>query len=84
VDSVRIDDGVEHSVELTADRLAAADAVVITTDHRCVDYDFVTEHAAIVVDPRNAIAGTRGAIVYPIAGPPRLPADATSEALQPA
>ncbi|MGD8497242.1 MAG: nucleotide sugar dehydrogenase, partial [Gemmatimonadales bacterium] len=37
VDSVRIDDGVEHSVELTADRLAAADAVVITTDHRCVD-----------------------------------------------
>jgi UDP-N-acetyl-D-glucosamine dehydrogenase len=80
VAEVRIDDGVESSVELTAERLAAADAVVITTDHRKVDYGFVTEHAAIVVDPRNAVSETRGAIVYPIAGPPRSPA----EMLQPA
>lgn len=80
VAEVRIDGGVEKSVELTAERLAAADAVVITTDHRCVDYGFVTEHASIVVDPRNAVAETRGAVVYPIAGPARSPA----EMLQPA
>ena len=82
VEQVRIDDGVEQSVELTAELLAEMDAVVITTDHKRVDYDFVTEHASIVVDPRNAIATTRGATVYPIAGPPRLPAEA--EELQPA
>ncbi|MFW6039746.1 MAG: nucleotide sugar dehydrogenase [Gemmatimonadota bacterium] len=82
VDEVRVDGGTERSVELTAERLAGADAVVITTDHRCVDYGFVTEHAEIVVDPRNAISETRGAIVYPIAGPPRRPAEAGS--LQPA
>lgn len=82
VEQVRIDDGVERSVALTAERLARADAVVVTTDHSCVDYGFVTEHAAIVVDPRNAISETRGATVYPIAGPPRLSIE--DEALQPA
>jgi UDP-N-acetyl-D-glucosamine dehydrogenase len=82
VAEVRIDDGRERSVELTAERLAQSDAVVITTDHQCVDYGFVTEHAGIVVDPRNAISETRGATVYPIAGPPRLPTG--TESLQPA
>jgi UDP-N-acetyl-D-glucosamine dehydrogenase len=84
VESVRIDDGIEHSVKLTAERLAAADAVVVTTDHSCVDYGFVTEHATIVVDPRNAIKDAGNAIVYPIAGPPRMPAEAGAEKLQPA
>lgn len=82
VEEVRIDDGRERSVELTAERLAGVDAVVITTDHQCVDYGFVTEHAEIIVDPRNAISETRGATVYPISGPPRHPAQA--ESLQPA
>lgn len=82
VEEVRIDDGTERSVELTAERLAGADAIVITTDHQCVDYGFVTEHAEIIVDPRNAISETRGATVYPISGPPRHPAD--TESLQPA
>ena len=82
VAEVRVDGGTERSVELSAERLARADAVVVTTDHRCVDYGFVTEHAQIVVDPRNAIGVTRGATVYPIAGPPRMPAGV--ESLQPA
>lgn len=85
VSSVRMEGGVERSVELTAERLEGADAVVVTTDHSCVDYEFVTEHAAIVVDPRNAIGATMGAVVYPISGPPRLPEDAAeaTEKLQP-
>ena len=70
---VVVDDREFASQELTEKCLSGADAVVITTDHRVVDYGFVTEHAAIVVDPRNAISQTRGATIYPIAGPPRMP-----------
>jgi len=80
VGTVRLDDQEVDSVALTAECLGKADAVVVTTDHRVVDYGFVTEHAAIVVDPRNAIRETRGATVYPIAGPARVP----EESLQPA
>lgn len=72
VAQVRFEDHVLESQELSAELLASVDAVVITTDHRSVDYGFVTEHASIVVDPRNAIRETRGATVYPIAGPPRV------------
>ena len=44
------------SVELTADRLAASDAILICTDHDSVDYSFVVRHARLVVDTRNATA----------------------------
>ena len=54
--------GVTHTgVDLTASRLAAADAVVIVTDHAAVDYQFVVDHAALVIDSRNALAKTRAA-----------------------
>jgi UDP-N-acetyl-D-glucosamine dehydrogenase len=42
-----------HSRELTAEALAAADAVVIITDHSNIDYQFIVDHAALVVDTRN-------------------------------
>lgn len=48
-----------HSVALTPATLAAADVVVIITDHRSVDYQAVVDHAALVVDSRNATAGLR-------------------------
>jgi UDP-N-acetyl-D-glucosamine dehydrogenase len=41
-------------VELTAENLAAAEAVVIITDHRKIDYCWVLQHARLVVDTRNA------------------------------
>jgi UDP-N-acetyl-D-glucosamine dehydrogenase len=51
--------GVTHTgVDLTAERLAAADAVVIITDHTAVDYQFVVNNAALVIDSRNALAKT--------------------------
>jgi UDP-N-acetyl-D-glucosamine dehydrogenase len=34
--------------------LAAQDCVVIVTDHTAFDYDFIAQHARIVVDTRNA------------------------------
>jgi UDP-N-acetyl-D-glucosamine dehydrogenase len=50
-----------HSVDLTADVLARADAVLIVTDHSNLDYDFIVEHARLVVDSRNATARCRDA-----------------------
>ena len=45
-----------YSVDLTPETLAAADVVVIVTDHRSVDYQRVVDHAALIVDTRNATA----------------------------
>jgi UDP-N-acetyl-D-glucosamine dehydrogenase len=49
------------SIELSPDSLSAADAVVIVTDHRSVDYQLVVDHARVIVDSRNATAGLKGA-----------------------
>jgi UDP-N-acetyl-D-glucosamine dehydrogenase len=43
-----------RSVELTTEALAAADCVMITTDHTAYDYDFIVRNAKVVVDTRNA------------------------------
>jgi UDP-N-acetyl-D-glucosamine dehydrogenase len=49
------------SQELTAAYLAGQDCVVIATDHSSYDYDFIVQHAALVVDTRNATKNvTRG------------------------
>ncbi len=51
----------EHGVvekgltELTAEKLAAADLVMVTTAHTTVDYDFVAEHADLIFDTKNAM-----------------------------
>jgi UDP-N-acetyl-D-glucosamine dehydrogenase len=50
------EDGQEfHSVELTPDVVAAADCVMIVTDHTAVDYQMIKRKAKLVVDTRNAI-----------------------------
>ncbi len=56
VPSFREDGHEAHGVALTKDELAKADAVVVVTDHTTVDYQFVVDHAAMVVDTRNALA----------------------------
>ncbi len=49
------------SSELTPEFLATRDCVLIATDHSAYDYEFLVEHAPLVVDTRNATAGvTRG------------------------
>ncbi len=45
------------SVELTAETIAAADVVLIVTDHDGIDYNAIAKHAKLVVDTRNAMAG---------------------------
>ncbi len=44
----------KSSVPLTEESLRNYDAVVISTDHSAYDWDFVVEHAQLVVDTRNA------------------------------
>ena len=42
-------------VELTAEELAATDAVVVVTDHAIVDYQLVVEKSQLILDTRNAL-----------------------------
>lgn len=43
-----------ESMELSDDALAAADCVLILTDHSAIDYQRVVDQARLVVDTRNA------------------------------
>jgi UDP-N-acetyl-D-glucosamine dehydrogenase len=45
-----------RSVPLNPESLANVDAALIITDHSCVDYGMVVDHAPLVVDSRNATA----------------------------
>ncbi len=50
------EDGQEfRSVELTPELVAAADCVMIVTDHSSVDYRMIKRTAKLVVDTRNAL-----------------------------
>lgn len=42
------------SRKLTTGLLRSADAVLILTDHSCIDYQWVVDHASLVIDTRNA------------------------------
>src|SRR5690606_36437159 len=59
VASFREDGHEAFSVPLTPDTLAAADAVVIITEHKAIDYQLVVDHAALVVDTRHALSTVR-------------------------
>ncbi len=50
-----------ESSELTEDFLTAQDAILISTDHDDVDYDVLANHADLIVDTRNAMAGSKNA-----------------------
>jgi UDP-N-acetyl-D-glucosamine dehydrogenase len=51
------ENGTYTSEQLTAERLAAADCVLVVTDHSEYDMEFVVEHASLVFDTRNATDG---------------------------
>ena len=52
-----------HSTPLDAETIKQADCVLIVTDHKAVDWQLIGDHAKLVVDSRNAMAG-----VLPIQG----------------
>jgi UDP-N-acetyl-D-mannosaminuronate dehydrogenase len=45
------------STKLSVENLSAADCVLVSTDHSVYDYDFILEHARLIVDTRNVFAG---------------------------
>ncbi len=51
------------SQPLTAETLAAQDAVLVVTDHSNVDYDLVLKSAPLVVDTRGVFRGRNGKVV---------------------
>ncbi|MFD0265046.1 nucleotide sugar dehydrogenase [Streptomyces sp. NPDC127106] len=56
VESIKVDARLVR-VEPTRRELAAADVVVLLTDHDSFDYAMVTEHASFVLDCRNRLSG---------------------------
>jgi UDP-N-acetyl-D-glucosamine dehydrogenase len=57
VPTLAVDETIYESVPLSDRRLAAADCVVIVTDHAAVDTREIVDGASLVFDARNATAG---------------------------
>jgi UDP-N-acetyl-D-glucosamine dehydrogenase len=55
VTSVKFDDGIHKSVEISGDSIPQYDCIVITTNHKDFDYAMLSEKAQLIVDTRNAI-----------------------------
>jgi UDP-N-acetyl-D-glucosamine dehydrogenase len=55
VPELRVPAGTLQSVALTAERLGAADCVVIATDHQVVDTGLIQAAATTIVDTRHAV-----------------------------
>ncbi|WP_353265131.1 nucleotide sugar dehydrogenase [Gemmatimonas sp.] len=74
VHEFREDGHVRKGVELSDEMLRWADAVVVITDHKAVDYQRVVDHATLVVDTRNVTARlTPGrARIIPLASGPAM------------
>ncbi len=53
---VRTHYGEYESVELTEETLQNADCVVLTTNHKAFDIDFIQKNAKLIIDLRNMIA----------------------------
>ena len=53
IPTVREDGHVREGVDLTAEIVAATDAVVVVTDHKKVNYQLVMDNASLIVDSRN-------------------------------
>lgn len=52
-----------RSIEIDDAQLLAADCVLISTDHDGVDYQFLADHARLIVDTRNAMKNISGKAV---------------------
>ena len=70
VPAVRIGADTFEASTLTAERLRAADCVVVTTNHREIDWDLVASASRLIVDARGVI--DRASVVgelWPLSGP---------------
>jgi UDP-N-acetyl-D-glucosamine dehydrogenase len=60
VDSVKIHDHPVSSVELSPASVAAADVVLMLTDHTAFDRPMIAKNAKLIVDTRNGFKGIGG------------------------
>ena len=49
----------EKSLELNVKNIKNQDAILITTDHSNVDYEFIAKHAKLIIDTRNVMANIK-------------------------
>jgi UDP-N-acetyl-D-glucosamine dehydrogenase len=47
------------STPLSAETLRGQDVILVVTDHSAYDWEFVVQHAALVIDTRNACKHVR-------------------------
>lgn len=64
VNEIGTKNGNLEAVELEVATVAAADVVVVVTDHSGYDWQWIAEHADVILDTRNAMAGVQGGRVY--------------------
>jgi len=48
------------SADLTAETISSMDCLLLATDHSAYDYQFILDHAKLIVDTRNAFNGLPG------------------------
>lgn len=53
-----------EAVPLDDEHLSSADCVIIVTDHRAFDYNYIARTASLIVDTRNATAGIAGSHIW--------------------
>ncbi|WP_328303041.1 nucleotide sugar dehydrogenase [Streptomyces sp. NBC_00435] len=58
VENIKVDARLSR-VEPTRKELAAADVVVLLTDHDSFDYAMIAEHSSLILDCRNRLSGPR-------------------------
>jgi len=58
-----------RSIPLTETAVAAADCVIIVTNHANLDWHLVARRASLIVDARNALPGKANGRVVPLSGP---------------
>ncbi len=52
-----------NSTDLSAEALAESDCVVLTTNHKDFDVDFIQKHSKMIVDLRNMVKESNGRVV---------------------
>src|SRR5690606_10011526 len=60
VPTLRVTEETLKSQPLDADLLENADCVVIVTDHKVIDWQFVVDHASLIVDSRHVVVNKPG------------------------
>mgnify|MGYP001209470355 FL=1 len=63
IPTMRLDGYELSSVELSAEVVAAADCVVVVTDHSAYDWEWLAANARLIVDTRNAVDSSGAARV---------------------